>query len=144
MIIDYDHRSDISEEQRLSSLKNSVQRALDEIAQSLTSIQLNAIQPDYVISDDVRVVQQTYTVPGINAHSYASLTTIPITEVPSGYKAIGICGHASGSYRIHASLMFVDTSDNTIHATFTNMTATDLTNTTTFRFYLLCIKDRGE
>ena len=39
MIIDYDHNKDLTEEQRLASLKRSIQTALDEIENRLGAIE---------------------------------------------------------------------------------------------------------
>lgn len=58
MILDYDHNPNISEEKRLQSLKESVQRALDEIGTPTQPVQEIKQEITKVINNTQTIVQK--------------------------------------------------------------------------------------
>lgn len=57
MILDYDHNPNITEEKRLQSLKESVQRALDELQNVTSSTQKVTQEVTKVINNNTTIVQ---------------------------------------------------------------------------------------
>lgn len=61
MILDYDHNPNITEEKRLQSLKESVQRALDELQNTSSSTQKVTQEVTKVINNNTTIVQSVGT-----------------------------------------------------------------------------------
>jgi nucleoside-triphosphatase THEP1 len=61
MILDYDHNPNITEEKRLQSLKESVQRALDELGSTNTTTQEIKQEVTKVINNTQTIVQTVGT-----------------------------------------------------------------------------------
>lgn len=61
MILDYDHNPNITEEKRLQSLKESVQRALDELQNTSSSTQKVTQEVTKVINNNTTIVQSDGT-----------------------------------------------------------------------------------
>lgn len=61
MILDYDHNPNITEEKRLQSLKESVQRALDELQNTSASTQKVTQEVTKVINNNTTIVQSVGT-----------------------------------------------------------------------------------